>query len=335
MMSVFETEDYHGYNVKFSPFAPCRVACAASQNYGLKGIGSVYVIDFFTDENVVQLYTALRWPDDGLFDLTWSEVCDHILWSASGDGFIQIWNILQTSQDFSTISNPIQVIKAHSKEIYAIEWSLIRCENPSVLTASWDHLIKQWDGVTAQCMRTFTGSESIVYDAAWSPQIPSTFASASGDGFLRIYDAKESPEIPFLAFRVNEGEALSCDWCKYNEFIIATGGTDGLIRVWDTRYVANGPVSVLQGHHRAVKKVKFSPHSDSIVASVSYDFTTKIWDFKLGLNPVSNPLLMTFQNHREFVYGLDFNLHVKDQLADCGWDKLVKIFTITPFAPLL
>ncbi|RWS26752.1 peroxisomal targeting signal 2 receptor-like protein [Leptotrombidium deliense] len=329
MMSTFQTEDYHGYNVKFSPFAESRFACATSQNYGLRGKGAVYVLDLFPGDNIIKAHSILRWPQDGVFDVCWSEINDQILWSVSGDGHIQIWNVADAN---NYLLAPVQVIKAHNKEIYNIEWNQVRGENSSVLTASWDTTVKQWDGFTGQCIQTFTGADSIVYSISWNPRVASTFASVSADGFMRIYNTREVPDKPCFAFRVNDGESLSCDWCKYHENVIAAAGTDGLIGVWDTRLLNKGPVTVLSGHHRAVKKVKFSPHYDSMLASVSYDFTTKIWDFKLGLNPSSNPLLMTFQNHREFVYGLDFNMHLKDQIADCGWDRIIKVFSITPFA---
>lgn len=48
----------------------------------------------------------------------------------------------------------------------------------------------------------------------------------------------------------------------------------------------------------------------------------RIWDFKVGSDP-----LETIKHHSEFVYGLDFNLHVAGQIADCGWDSLVHVFS--------
>jgi len=51
-------------------------------------------------------------------------------------------------------------------------------------------------------------------------------------------------------------------------------------------------------------------------------FLCRIWDFKVSPDPVE-----TVKHHSEFVYGLDFNNHVAGQIADCGWDSLVHVFS--------
>lgn len=85
----------------------------------------------------------------------------------------------------------------------------------------------------------------------------------------------------------------------------------------------------------AVKKIKFSPHKESLIASASYDRTTRVWDFQLLLKGLP-PLLSTMQHHKEFVYGVDFNTHISNQLADCSWDKLIHIFpALMPSMPIL
>lgn len=38
-----------------------------------------------------------------------------------------------------------------------------------------------------------------------------------------------------MTIRANDGEVLTCDWCKYNQNIITTAGTDGGIFGWDLR----------------------------------------------------------------------------------------------------
>ena len=48
----------------------------------------------------------------------------------------------------------------------------------------------------------------------------------------------------------------------------------------------------------------------------------RIWDF----NKTNEPL-ESVKQHTEFAYGLDWNPLRKNQLADCGWDSLVHVFT--------
>lgn len=48
----------------------------------------------------------------------------------------------------------------------------------------------------------------------------------------------------------------------------------------------------------------------------------RIWDFKRGCDPIE-----TVKHHSEFTYGLDWNVLRKNQIADCGWDSLVRVFS--------
>lgn len=116
-------------------------------------------------------------------------------------------------------------------------------------------------------------------------------------------------------------QVLSCDWCKYDENILATGGSDGLIRGWDMRHLTV-PIFELRGCEYAVRRIQFSPFALSSLASVAYDFTTRIWDFKQSVEAIE-----TIKHHSEFTYGLDWNQLRTNQLADCGWDSLVHVFT--------
>lgn len=114
---------------------------------------------------------------------------------------------------------------------------------------------------------------------------------------------------------------LTCDWNKYDSNIIATGGSDGLIKGWDLRNFSV-PIFELYGCSYAVRKIQFSPFASTTLASVSYDSTTRIWDYNR-----SPEALETMTHHSEFTYGLDWNPLRTNQLADCGWDSLVHVFT--------
>lgn len=68
-----------------------------------------------------------------------------------------------------------------------------------------------------------------------------------GDHTLRIWNTKKDAR-PVMSIRANQGEVLTCDWCKYNQNIIATAGTDCKICGWDLRRPGE-PVYVLQVCH--------------------------------------------------------------------------------------
>ena len=73
-----------------------------------------------------------------------------------------------------------------------------------------------------------------------------------------------------------------------------------------------------------MKRVKFSPYHPSVIASASYDMTIRIHDVNVS---TEDSCLAILDYHKEFVYGIDWNLHVKGQLASCSWDKTVKLST--------
>ncbi|XP_014251007.1 peroxisomal targeting signal 2 receptor [Cimex lectularius] len=308
-MTSFLTPYRHGYSVRFSPFHGDRLVCATSQYYGLAGGGTLFVLDLTPEGNLVE-YSAYEWQD-GLFDVVWSETDPNIVVAGSGDGVLHIWDV--------NTSDPLQRMKEHKKEVYSVDWSPARRE-PLILSASWDRTIKLWDPLRQFSLATYEGHEQLVYNAMWSPLVPSCFASVSGDGMLSIWNSKIS-EKASMTIKAHDAEVLTCSWCKFDQNLLATGGSDGLIRGWDIRFLGNHIFEQI-GCDYAVRKIQFSPHMPSILASVAYDFTTRIWDFKLSSQPCE-----TIRHHSEFVYGLDFNNHVKGQIADCGWDSLVHVFT--------
>lgn len=48
--------------------------------------------------------------------------------------------------------------------------------------------------------------------------------------------------------------------------------------------------------------------------------SVNIWDCNV------QRVINKFDNHTEFVVGLDFNLFIEKQLVSCSWDKSVAVF---------
>ncbi|KAL8595084.1 hypothetical protein ACOMHN_019122 [Nucella lapillus] len=306
-MPSFHTPDRHGYSVQFSPFLPQRLACAACQYYGIAGGGSLFVLDVAEDSlRPVQVFEY----SDGLFDVAWAENNENILVAAAGDGSIQVWDVLQPK-------GPLKILKEHTKEVNSVHWSQTRNDN-LVVSASWDNLIKVWDINESQSGRTYVGHSHIVYDVVWSPQLPGTFASASGDRTLRVWDIRGGDSCTVL-IQAHSEEILSCDWCKYDSNQVFSGSVDGLIRGWDLRS-PRLPFCELRGHRYAVKRIRTSPFLATSLASSSYDFSVRTWDI------AQEKTLEVIEHHSEFVYGLDFNLHVPGQIADCAWDGVIHVY---------
>ncbi|XP_077286027.1 peroxisomal biogenesis factor 7 [Arctopsyche grandis] len=310
-MPTFLTPNRHGYSVRFSPFNPDRLVVATSQYYGLAGGGTLFLLELSPDGAGVVEVNTFQWSD-GLFDVVWSEADCNTVVSASGDGGLQVWDLSRPAMA------PLS-LREHKKEVYSVDWSRTRQEQ-HILSASWDCSVKLWDPNRQSSLNTYLGHSQLVYNAMFSPHIPNTFASVSGDGYMKIWSSINTIR-PTMSVKAHEAEVLSCDWCKYEQNILATAGSDGLIRGWDIRNLT-APIFELKGCEYAVRRVQFSPHSLSVLAAVSYDFTTRLWDFKQ-----SSESIETIKHHSEFTYGLDWNVLRKNQIADCGWDSLVHVFS--------
>lgn len=72
-------------------------------------------------------------------------------------------------------------------------------------------------------------------------------------------------------------EALSFDFNKYAEGVVAVSGTDKLVRVLDVRGGGGGKeVARLAGHAFPARVVKWSPWKKDVLASAGYDMTCRV-----------------------------------------------------------
>ncbi len=152
-----------------------------------------------------------------------------------------------------------------------------------------------------------------------NPRHADIFASASGDCTLRIWDVRQ----PRSTYQIpgHEMEILSCDWNKYNEFMLVSGSVDKSIKLWDVRNPRQ-ELTRLLGHTYAVRQVKFSPHQESLLLSCSYDMTVCLWDYRAP----EDALLARLAHHTEFAVGIDMSTLVEGLLASTAWDETVFVW---------
>ena len=186
----------------------------------------------------------------------------------------------------------------------------------------------------------------------------------SSDSHLRIFDLRTPPSaanhlqlsIPIHTAKSSAhpakmiaapaeappSEALTHDWNKYRETVIATAGVDRLIRTFDLRAPHEGAATVLSGHEYAVRKLSWSPHASDLLLSASYDMTCRVWT-DAGTSSLSHPSappdrissgkqLGAMTAHTEFVTGVDWCLFgAEGWCASCGWDERLLVWDVRAF----
>ncbi|KAF2639985.1 WD40 repeat-like protein [Massarina eburnea CBS 473.64] len=347
-MLEFRTQGYNGYSVKYSPFFDSRIAVAASANFGLVGNGRIYVLGLTPDGIVAEKCFDTQ---DSLFDTAWSEVHENQLLTAGGDGSVKLFDI--TLAQF-----PVQSWQEHAREVFSVQWNLVAKD--SFLSSSWDGTVKIWSPNAAASLTTLP-THSCTYSAAFSPHSPNIVSCVSSDSHLRVFDLRtpasasnhltlnipiHTPPRPRMGVPAPVGippsEALTHDWNKYRDTIVATAGVDRLIRTFDIRAPNAGPVAVLPGHEYAVRRITWSPHLSDILLSASYDMSCRVWTDGSALgagtmkqeNNFENPMVHgggremgSMGRHTEFVTGVDWCLFgAEGWCASTGWDERVLVW---------
>nr|XP_025673292.1 coatomer subunit beta'-2-like [Arachis hypogaea] len=130
-----------------------------------------------------------------------------------------------------------------------------------IVSASDDNVLKLWDWKKGwACLKTFQGHSHYVMSVAFNPKDPSTFASASLDGTLKIWSVDSSAPILTLDGHL---KGVNCaDYFISNDKEYLISGSDD--------YTA-------KGHGNNV--IAVCSHSElPIIITASEDSTVKIWD---------------------------------------------------------
>lgn len=118
----------------------------------------------------------------------WLKGINNLIYSASGDGGIQLWNI---SNDSST--SPVFCYKEHSQEACSVDCS--KNDVGTFISSSWDCTVKLWNALYAKSLSTYQEHSQLVYHTKFSPNLTNTFASVSGDGYLKLWSTNSSTSI--------------------------------------------------------------------------------------------------------------------------------------------
>ncbi|XP_054781260.1 coatomer subunit beta'-2-like [Prosopis cineraria] len=186
-------------------------------------------------------------------------------WVVAGadDMFIRVYN-------YNTMDK-VKVFEAHTDYIRCVA---VHPTLPYVLSSSDDMLIKLWDWEKGWvCTQIFEGHSHYVMQVTFNPKDTNTFASASLDRTIKIWNLG-SPDPNFTLDAHQKGVNCVDYFTGGDKPYLITGSDDHTAKVWD--YQTKSCVQTLEGHTHNVSAVCFHPDLPIIITG-SEDGTVRIW----------------------------------------------------------
>lgn len=246
--------------------------------------------------------------------------------SMAENGDVYIWDLTGAYQSLVKAGaqwskKPIHTIKNHgSAEGYAIDWSPL-IQNGSLLTGDIDGKI-YWTSRTPQGWTTNPQAYvnpvkgASVEDLQWSPAEKNVFASCGSDGFVRIWDTRQSSK-PALNAKASSVDINVMSWNKKAGHLLATGHDDGAFAVWDLRTITKGsPVAQFDFHKQPITSIEWNHSDESVLALGSEDSTVSLWDLSVEADDEE-----VMAQHRDANGDLD---GIPPQLLFLHWQPNVK-----------
>ncbi|CDW55672.1 coatomer subunit beta' [Trichuris trichiura] len=186
-------------------------------------------------------------------------------WVLTGSDDMQI-----RAFNYNTLDRVTQ-FEAHSDYVRSIA---VHPTLPYFLSSSDDMTIKLWDwDNNFQCKQVFEGHAHYVMQVVFNPKDNNTFASASLDRTLKVWQLGSSQ--PNFTLEGHEKGVNCVDYYHGGDKpYLISGADDKLVKIWD--YQNKTCVATLEGHVQNVSAVCFHPDFPIIITG-SEDNTVRIW----------------------------------------------------------
>ena len=210
-------------------------------------------------------------------------------------------------------------------------------------SGSADNLVRVWRVRGRVLLHSLKGHKNWVLSLAFSPVQEASFATASADGTVRLWDLdKAAPQESCAVLKaksqaggVTLGSSKDVTCCSYNALgtLLCTGGADKLVRIWS---LPGGTCQrVLHGHRGQVNCLAFQGGSGRLVASVegnasfhhfSSDNALILWDLEAE---AGREVLVRLTGHKRRVNSCSFN-GSGALIATGANDNTVRLWMLSP-----
>ena len=225
---------------------------------------------------------------------------DKYVVTASYDGTVKVWDLLNTKEPIATIE--------HHGNVNSAKFSP---DGKRIATAGDDHTAKVYDLEKRRVIATVQ-HEDVVFSANFSPD-SSQIVSASRDKTAQIFDISANEAI---AIARHTELILSAEFSPDGKTIV-TAGYDNTANIWDK----TGTLIVSMQHQNRVRSAKFSPDG-SMIVTASDDKTAKVWDVETGK-------LLVSVKHQELVRSAEFSPD-GTQIVTASFDDTAKVWRFSP-----
>jgi WD repeat-containing protein 61 len=283
----------------------------------------------------------------GVYDLA-PGTANHMVFSASGDGFIATWNILLHRQEpFSIrIGKPVysllhdaegqrlwagtghgplhivnlkerteeKLIDLHEKGVFRL---MLHPMKRHLYSLGGDGVLCIWEADSLRLLLSYKISEEKLRDAALSPD--GRFLAIGGsDGRIRLFETEFYNEI--RTWEAHKEGVVSLLFHPQKP-ILMSGGKDAMLRLWRTDSDF-APFMEIPAHNFSIYDLKISP-DHQILATASRDKTIKLW------NPATMDALQKMDRPAAggHTHSVNRLLWVGDKLISAGDDRRIIIWT--------
>ncbi len=176
--------------------------------YDLSQSEPIFTFQGHTDE-----VNCVRWSPDGI-----------MLASCSDDATARIWIPFDEGSE-------VKVLRDHEKEIYCLKWSPKGSSPLLLATASFDHTVRLWNPLTAECVHVLKRHTDPVYAIGFSPD-GRFIASGSLDETLNVWSVETGQLI--RTYDSGRGGIFELAWSPSGDRL-AICTSDSTVCVFDFR----------------------------------------------------------------------------------------------------